>query len=321
MTAFARSLHATLALMATLALLAGDGIAAEKRGTLRVGDVKGGMQAVLEASGALADAPYEVQWTLFPAGAPLLEALNAGALDIGVAGDIPFLFVHAAGAPIRIVGGARWSPQGQAIVVPTESPIRTVADLKGKRIAVNRGGWGHFLALAAIERAGLRGSDVELSFLSPVDGRSALTAKSVDAWSTWAPYTSTAVLLDGARVVTDGEGLVASTSFVLASDHAIANKRAVITDYLKRLAKAQRWALDNIDVYAKREAALIGIPVPIAQDWFRTARITPFAVNLQTVKEFQQAADLFYRFGVLPKAIQVDPAFDLDFGKALSGVR
>ncbi|MGU3735376.1 ABC transporter substrate-binding protein, partial [Pseudomonas aeruginosa] len=149
-------------------LLAGAASAADLI-SLRLGDVKGDRYAALRASGELDDLPYKLEMSAFPSGAPVLEALNAGALDIGFTGDIPFLFVYAAGAPLKAVGAWRFNPATVALVVGKDSPIRSVAGLKGKRIAVNRGGWGHFLALGALRRAGLGPQDVSFSFLGPVD--------------------------------------------------------------------------------------------------------------------------------------------------------
>ncbi len=161
-------------------LLAGAASAADLI-SLRLGDVKGDRYAALRASGELDDLPYKLEMSAFPSGAPVLEALNAGALDIGFTGDIPFLFVYAAGAPLKAVGAWHFNPATVALVVGKDSPIRSVAGLKGKRIAVNRGGWGHFLALGALRRAGLGPQDVSFSFLGPVDGRAALVRGSVDA--------------------------------------------------------------------------------------------------------------------------------------------
>jgi sulfonate transport system substrate-binding protein len=113
--------------------------------TLRVGDQKGGNRSLLEISGYAKDLPYKIEWSEFPAAAPILEALNAGALDVGYTGDLSFLTVYAAGAPIKAIGGTRSDARTQAILVRKDSPIRTAEDLKGKRLAGTRGGWGQFL--------------------------------------------------------------------------------------------------------------------------------------------------------------------------------
>src|SRR5882672_1416270 len=115
--------------------------------TLRVGDQKGGNRSLLEIAGLAKDLPYKIEWSEFPAAAPILEALNAGALDVGYTGDLSFLTVCAAGAPIKAIGGTRSDARTQAILVRQDSPIKSAADLKGKRLAGTRGGWGQPLAL------------------------------------------------------------------------------------------------------------------------------------------------------------------------------
>jgi sulfonate transport system substrate-binding protein len=124
--------------------------------TLRVGDQKGGNRSLLEISGYAKDLPYKIEWSEFPAAAPILEALNAGALDVGYTGDLSFLTVYAAGAPIKAIGGTRSDARTQAILVRQDSPIKTAADLKGKRLAGTRGGWGQFLIDATLEKSGLQ---------------------------------------------------------------------------------------------------------------------------------------------------------------------
>jgi sulfonate transport system substrate-binding protein len=121
--------------------------------TLRVGDQKGGNRALLEIAGLAKDLPYKIEWSEFPAAAPILEALNAGALDFGYTGDLAFLTVYAAGAPIKAIGGTRSDARTQAILVRNDSPIKSIADLKGKRLAGTRGGWGQFLIDATLEKA------------------------------------------------------------------------------------------------------------------------------------------------------------------------
>ncbi|WP_235498264.1 ABC transporter substrate-binding protein [Frankia sp. R43] len=136
--------------------------------TLRVADQVGQLKALLEASGVLADVPYKIEWSDFSAAAPLLQALRAGAADIGQAGDAPILNALGAGAPLKVVGAARTSPKGVAILVPKDSPIRTVADLRGKTVSPStEGSIGHYLLLGALKEAGLTPDDLTISFLAP----------------------------------------------------------------------------------------------------------------------------------------------------------
>src|SRR5690349_10359237 len=150
---------------------------------LRVGDQKGGNRSLLEISGHAKDLPYRIEWSEFPAAAPILEALNAGALDVGYTGDLSFLSVYAAGAPIKAIGGTRSDAKTQAILVREDSPIKSAADLKGKRLAGTRGGWGQFLIDATLEKAQIKLEDATFAPLGPVDAKVALVAGSIDAWA------------------------------------------------------------------------------------------------------------------------------------------
>ncbi|MFR0691162.1 aliphatic sulfonate ABC transporter substrate-binding protein [Enterobacterales bacterium AE_CKDN230030158-1A_HGKHYDSX7] len=313
-----RTLRVLAGLLAAT-LLAGAASAAEPV-TLRLGDVKGDRYASLRASGELENLPYKLELSAFPSGAPVLEALNAGALDVGFTGDIPFLFVYAAGAPLKAVGAWHFNPATVALVVGKDSPIRSVADLKGKRITVNRGGWGHFMALGALRRAGLKPEDVTFSFLGPVDGRAALVRGSVDAWVPWEPYTSSAVLLDGARVIDNGDGIMTGYSYALASDAAIAAKQEAISDLMTRLARAQVWALQHPDAFAAALAKDLNMPQEVTRRWVGEARISPIVFDERIAATLQKAADFFHGEGVLPKALNVSPAFDFSLSRGAAEV-
>jgi sulfonate transport system substrate-binding protein len=228
--------------------------------TLRVGDQKGGNRSLLEIAGLAKDLPYTIEWSEFPAAAPILEALNAGALDVGYTDDLAFLTVYAAGAPIKAIGGTRADARTQAILVRKDSPIKSAADLKGKRLAGTRGGWGQFLIDATLEKAGHKIDEATFAPLGPVDAKIALVAGSIDGWAVWEPYVSYATLKDNARIVADGEGLTPTITFLVASDQAIATKRAAVQDLVQRLNKARLWSLDHLPEYAKSTSDLTKLP-------------------------------------------------------------
>jgi len=176
--------------------------------TLRVGDQKGNSQAVMEAAGVLRDVPYKIEWKEFPAAAPLLEALGAGAIETGLVGDAPFTFAAAANVPVKAIGAIRQSREGLAILVPRDSHIHGFDDLRGKKIATGRGSIGHQLILAALEARGWSPGDVQIVFLAPSDAKVAYTQGSVDAWSTWEPYVSQEEVLFQSRRLLTAEGLL-----------------------------------------------------------------------------------------------------------------
>src|SRR6266850_4147412 len=297
----------------TASALAADAI------TLRVGDQKGGNRSLLEIVGLAKDLPYKIEWSEFPAAAPILEALNAGALDVGYTGELAFLTVYAAGAPIKAIGGTRSDPKTQAILVRQDSPIKSVADLKGKRLAGTRGGWGQFLIDATLEKAGYKIDDATFAPLGPVDAKIALVAGSIDAWAVWEPYVSYATLKDNARVIANGEGLTPTVTFIVASDSAIATKRAAVQDLVQRLNKARLWSLDHLPEYAGNTAELTKLPEDVLLSAYTAQRTSPIVIDADIVKEVQAASDRATRYGILSKSLDVSKAVDRSFTAAAAG--
>jgi sulfonate transport system substrate-binding protein len=223
--------------------------------TLRVGDQKGNSQAVMEAAGVLKDVPYKIEWKEFPAAAPLLEALSAGAIETGLVRDGPFTFAAASDVPVKAIAAVRQSQEGLAILVPDRSPVQNFDDLRGKKIATGRGSIGHQLILAALESEGWKASDVQIVFLAPSDAKVAYTQGSVDAWSTWEPYVSQEEVLFKSRRVITAEGITPGIGFQVASLDAIRNKHPELEDFVRRLAAARAWSLGNVNSYAETWAS------------------------------------------------------------------
>jgi len=284
---------------------------------LKVGDQKGGVQSVMEAAGQLADLPYRVEWSQFPAAAPLLEALNAGAIEIGYAGDAPTTFALAAGTSAKIIGAVRSNPQSTSILVPGASSIRSVADLKGKTIGTGRGSIGHYLVLAALKANGLKPDDVKIAFLLPSDAKSALAAGSIGAWSTWGIYVSQALLVDGARAVVTGTGLMSGLSYQSATLEAISTKRDALADLIRRTAVARLWALENSDAFAGIWAKAVGVDPAIARHTFGVERVRPVAIDASVIADQQATSDVWREFGIIPKRLDAASIFDPGFNSAL----
>jgi sulfonate transport system substrate-binding protein len=287
----------------------------EAQAVLKVGSQKGGDKALLLASGALDGAPYRVEWSDFPAAQHLLEALAAGAVDVGLVGDAPFLFAYAGGADIKAVHASA-NPQGgiaTAVLLPKASPVRSVADLKGRRIATGRGSIGHYLLLRTLERAGLKPSDVTIVFLAPSDAKAAFATGAVDAWSTWAPYLPLAVRDEGARVLTDGRGLLTGYGFEAASTPSIAAKRAQLQDYLLRLGRAEIWALTHQDAYAKVLAQETGLDEEIAGKTVALNLRLPRPIDETVIAEAGEVLKRFQASGAITAKPDVKAAFDPSF--------
>ena len=285
--------------------------------TLRVGDQRGNMRSVLEAADALRSVPYQITWTEFPAAAPLIEALNAEAIELGVVGDAPFTFGFAAGVPMRVIATRRSTQEGLAIVVPDKSPAHSLADLRGKRIATGRGSVGHFLVLAALRRANIPVDAVNLTFLLPADAKAALTSGAVDAWSTWEPYTSQVEVMEGGRQIINANGLVPGQGFQIASLAAIAAKRDQLADFLTRLTIARRWANAHVDQYSAIWAKLMSFPVSVPHHWFARTSEELALIDDRTIRDEQTVIDLYVAAGLLRNKSAAATAFDPSFNAAI----
>jgi sulfonate transport system substrate-binding protein len=285
--------------------------------TLRCGDQRGNNRAVMEAAGVMKDLPYRIAWSEFVAAAPLVEALNAGAIDAGVVGDAPFTFGFASGVPMRAIAARRSTQQGTAIVVRGDSPAHAFTDLKGKKIATTRGSIGHFLILAALRRAGLPDDAVKIVFLQPADAKAALTSGSIDAWSTWEPYTSQVEVVDGGRQVTNGQGLTPGQGFQIASTDAIAAKREQLADFITRLTAARIWANAHRDEYATIWAKLMGFPVEVPRHWFARTTEEVVPTDARVIADEQKVIDLYASAGMLRKPFDAASGFDTSFNPAV----
>ncbi|MGF6980620.1 sulfonate transport system substrate-binding protein [Paraburkholderia atlantica] len=295
------------------AIVASASPAALAETTLKVGDQQLQTRGILEASGQLKDVPYKIEWFNFPAAQPLGEALNAGAIDVGGLGDAPLIFAYAAGARVRAVAATRSTPTDLAIIVPDASPIRTAADLKGKRIATTRGSIGHYLAIATLERAGIKLSDVSLRFMQPADAKAALTSGNVDAWSTWDPYVALAEQRDHDRSIANGVNLSSGLSFQAATETSIKDKHAEIADFLKRVAAGQRWALSHPDEVAAMQSKVTGLPPEVLKTVYQRAQLHPVVIDDGLIAEQQKTADLYHRADVIKTPLDVKKSFDRQF--------
>nr|WP_198088840.1 ABC transporter substrate-binding protein [Variovorax sp. E3] len=302
---------------ATAAVAAAPGIvSAQGRPVLKAGDQKGGLRALLEAAGGLEGLGYDIQWSEFPAAAPLAEALNAAAVDSGPIGDAPLIFALAAGTRVKAIGANRSDSYGTAVLVRPDSTLKTAADLKGKSIATNRGSIGHYVTLKAVTSAGLKPEDVNIRFLAPADAKLALTQGSVDAWATWEPYTALAEVSHHARVLVSGRGLLPGLSYLAATDNAIAAKRPVLQDFLQRVVKAQLWSYRNVDAYSAALARIIGIPPEAAKLQFERRQQKWVAIDAQVIADQQGTADFYRQVGLIKQPLDVKGTFDTGFGVA-----
>ncbi|MBE7245086.1 MAG: aliphatic sulfonate ABC transporter substrate-binding protein [Actinomycetospora chiangmaiensis] len=279
---------------------------------IRIGYQKVGVLVVARQQGSieksLAPRGIAVRWVEFQAGPPLLEALSAGSIDFGFAGDTPPIFAQAAGSSLVYVGASVLSGDGEAILVKANAPIRTVADLKGRTVAVGRGTSSHNLLVTALEKAGLSFSDVKPAYLLPSDAGPAFANGSVEAWVIWDPYLALAQAHDDTRVLTTSRQTHAVSDFFLAGRTFADRYPGVVTTTLAALAESAAWAEAHRDQVARALATVTGVPYAIetvvaARSEFGVGPVTDALVAKQ-----QATADRFHRLGLLPRPVQVRDA-------------
>ncbi|MDQ0201520.1 sulfonate ABC transporter substrate-binding protein [Neobacillus ginsengisoli] len=274
----------------------------QKFGTLNILKAKGSLEKGLKPLG------YSVKWTEFPGGPQLLEALNVGSLDFGHTGEAPPIFAQAAGAPLVYYADASANPKGEAILVPKNSPIKTLKDLKGKKIALNKGSNVHFLLVKILEKAGIPYGDIKTVFLPPADARAAFEKGSVDAWVIWDPFLADAERATNARILADGTGLVNNREFFLATSKFEKENPKVLDVIFKELKKTDKWVEGNPKEAAKFLAPQIGMSVDTLELTLNRRTFGLEKMNKKVAKDQQQIADAFYKLKLIPKDIQVQEA-------------
>src|SRR5580698_9107201 len=279
---------------------------------IRIGYQKYGTLVLLKARGSLekrlAPMHVDVQWTEFPAGPQLLEGLNVGAIDFGIAGEAPPIFAQAAGADLVYVGYEPPASAGEAILVPKDSPIKTVAELKGKKVALNKGSNVHFMLVKLLEKAGVNYKDIDAIFLTPADARAAFERGSVDAWAIWEPFLAAAQRQTGARILADGNGVVSNHQFFLASRSYAAKRADVVAIVLEELAIVDQWAKTNPKEAAAALQPQIGLDQPTLELALSRGGYGVAPMNGTVLAEQQGIADTFYDLRLIPKHINVRDA-------------
>ena len=293
-----------------LVLASGPVVAQEK--VVRMGHQRVGAFALLKTRGILEERlkplGYTVSWKQFPGGPQLLEALKAGDVDFAHAGEAPPIFAQAAGAPLLYIGHEPAAPKAEAILVPKDSPITTVADLKGKKVALNKGSNVHYLLVRALARAGLKYGDVDAMYLPPADGRAAFEKGAVDAWVIWEPYRAAAEMSLGARTLADGAGLVSNHEFYFATRSFAGTHPQVIDVVLGAARDIYVEVLRDIPGTAKEFSAAAGFPASVIEVALSRRGFGVLPISKQVIAEQQKIADTFKDLGLIPAAINVTEA-------------
>ena len=307
-----RLLTSTVILAAVMGNTAfADGAAWPKE--ISLGYQKYGSLIILKSTGELEKRLKEkgvvVKWAEFQFGPPMLEALNAGSLDFAITGETPPVFAQAAkGSPLVYVANEPASPQGEGIIVKADSNVKTVADLKGKKVAAAKGSNSHYFLIQALAKAGLALSDIDLAYLAPADARAALERGDVAAWSIWDYFYAAAEVQLGTRTLTNGEGIVNNYAFYTSRRDFVEKYPELVEIVLDEVRKTDEWIKNNPADAAEKLAVNVGVDAKILEKALRRSNYGPEHIKPEVAAAQQKIADTLVDIKLLPNAIKVEDA-------------
>jgi sulfonate transport system substrate-binding protein len=275
---------------------------------IRLGYQKNGVLVIARQRATLEDhfkpRGIEVKWVEFSSGPPMMEAMNVGSIDYGAVGDSPPVFAQAAGAAIVYVAGQPIT-NGQGILVPQDSPIRSIVELKGKRIGFTKGSSAHNIVVQTLEKAGLTYGDITPVYLTPPDAGPAFANGGIDAWAIWDPYFAIGETKQNGRILVNAHEITKSNSFYIANRDFARNHAPVLQQIIDVTTSTAAWAETHRDEVARSLSAVTGIPLDIQtiaanRSQFRVGPVTDDIIATQ-----QGVADGFFKLGLIPKQIAV----------------
>jgi len=303
--------RAAVAILATTASVWTRAQAPGQPQQLRIGFQKGSFNLALLKSYGLLEQRLpgtRIQWTEFPAGPQLLEALALGSVELGATGDAPPVFAQAAGKDVVYVGAEPPKPDSSAVLVKPDSPLKTLADLKGRRIALQKGSSAHFLTVQALKRARLAWGDIQAVYLPPADARAAFERGSVDAWAVWDPYYAAAEVTGELRALATSRGLTSNNTFYLAS-RALSRDTALVKTLFQALTDTDTRARADRRDAVQRYADFAGLPLATVYKMVERRGAAPVGpLTAEIVKEQQLVADSFAELNLIPRSIRVADA-------------
>lgn len=283
-------------------------------GVVRIGYQKNGPLLLLKSVGTLDERlekqGYKVEWKEFQAGPLLVEALNADEIDFGRTGNTPVIFAQAADTSFTYVAAGFSKYKGSGILVPADSDITKLEDLKGKRIGFSKGSSSHYLLIKALEKAGLTLDDITSAYLTPGDARVAFEQGTIDAMVVWDPYVASTELESNGRLLVDGEGLTTDRDFFIATKNFYDKDPEVIEIILEEVAASSKWANENHDELIDLLVPILGIDEAAIRMTVERRTYGVEDLSEEILEEQQEIADTFYRLDIIPKPIQVKEAME-----------
>lgn len=297
--------------LATIMMLTGCSKPQETT-TLNIGFQKYGVLPIIKARGdldkALKEKGVNVKWVEFPAGPQLLEGLNVGSVAFGESGEAPPIFAQAANSNLVYVANQPAAPLAEALIVPKDSAIQSVQDLKGKRVVLNKGSNVHYLLLKVLEANHLKLNDIQVVYLPPADARAAFEKGAVDAWVIWDPFFAAAEKQLNAKVIATGQNLVNNHQFYLADRKFAEQHPDVLKIVVNELNTTTQWVSQHQTDAAKLLEKPTGLPLDILNTSISRMGFGVTPISNDVVKKQQAVADAFYQQKLIPNKINIQAA-------------
>lgn len=281
---------------------------------VRIGYQKNGPLILVKSLGTLderlKEQGYTVEWKEFQAGPLLVEALNADGIDFGRTGNTPVIFAQAADTPFIYVAAGFSKYKGSGILVPDDSDITKLEDLKGKKIGLSKGSSSHYLLIKALEEAKLKMEDITPAYLTPGDARVAFEQGTIEAMVAWDPYVASTELESNGRLLVDGEGLTTDRDFFVATKDFYKANPEVIEIIIEEIASSSKWANENPDELVEKLAPILGIDEAAIRMSVERRTYGVENISEEIMEEQQEIANTFYQLQIIPKEIQVREAME-----------
>ncbi|AZC69875.1 ABC transporter substrate-binding protein [Pseudomonas chlororaphis] len=284
--------------------------------TLGVATYRGQDSYFVEDAGT-ANTPYKVEYSEFAGGNLIVEALASGSLDVGGMSEIPPIFSIQSHRQPRLIAVLQGDVNNQVFLIPKDSKVESVAQLRGKRVGYVRSTTSHYFLIKALKEQGLSMNDITAVALTPQDGFSAFQSGQLDAWVIYGVFIQLAKFRSGARVLKTALGYLSGNYLIAARPAALEEplRKQAIQDYIQRQARTLEWINDNPEPWAAKSAQLLGVDKAVFLDMYnnRSQPSQIIAVNDQAIASQQAVADLFFDAGVLSERLDVSPLWDRSF--------
>ncbi|EJM21771.1 ABC-type nitrate/sulfonate/bicarbonate transport system, periplasmic component [Pseudomonas sp. GM18] len=284
--------------------------------TLGVATYRGQDSYFVEDAGT-ATTPYKVEYSEFAGGNLIVEALASGSLDLGNMSEIPPIFSIQSHRQPRLIAVLQGDVNNQVFLIPKDSTVESVGQLRGKRVGYVRSTTSHYFLIKALKEQGLTLNDITAVALTPQDGFTAFQSGQLDAWVIYGVFIQLAKFRSGARVLKTALGYLSGNYLIAARPAALEDplRKQAIQDYLQRQARTLEWINNNPEPWATKSAQLLGVDKAVFLDMYNS-RSQPYKiieVNDQAIASQQEVADLFFDSGVLSERLDVSPLWDRNF--------